>query len=293
MFTDGSWQSENSEVLAQMNPHINAHDKAWNSPTTLYIARKLHEISNGQRLRVLDLGCGDGTTMEYLLDYGHEICGYDLPRRAEVLRRRMSKHFEDSYDDRVRIANDEQTIPFDSGSFHIIYANSVFEHVRFLERIMSECARVLVPSGVLLTNFALVTQPIGGHMRAPYAHLIPPGRARVRYLQLLYRLGLIHDARSHRLSALKSAIRRDAYLRDRCYYRSMKEIVSEAKTCFECVELDTGELIRAKLDMMALDNSAANRWLARVIGPLQGDIANFLVAYLRDAAFIIRSPKVR
>ena len=230
--------------------------------------------------------------MEYLLDYRHDLYGCDLPRRAEALRSRMQNYFEDSFDDHLRIANDEETIPFDSGSFHIIYANQVFEHVRFFEQIMSECARVLVPSGILLANFPLVTQPFGGHMKAPYAHLIPPGQARVRYLQLFYRLGLVHDERSNRRSALDSAVSRDAYLRDQCFHRSMKEVLRIGKTYFKSVELDTGGLIRAKLDMMAVDNSAAHRWLARLIKPLLGNKAEFLVTYLRDAAFMFNNPKI-
>ena len=72
----------------------------------------------------------------------------------------------------------------------------------------------------------------------------------------------------------------------------MREVVRVAKTCFESVELDTGELIRAKLDMMAIDKSAAKKRLARLGRPLQGNIANSLVAHVRVPAFVIKNPKL-
>lgn len=41
-------------------------DQDWNSATTLYIARRLEEIALGRRIRVLDMGCGEGTTLDLL-----------------------------------------------------------------------------------------------------------------------------------------------------------------------------------------------------------------------------------
>ena len=65
----------------------------------------------------------------------------------------MKSHFGDSYDAHIRFATDDKTIPFSDNSFDIIYANSVFEHLKHIDDIVSECARVLKPGGILLPNF--------------------------------------------------------------------------------------------------------------------------------------------
>ena len=271
-----------------MCPLIGANEKPWNSPTTLYIARRLQEISNGQTVRVLDLGCGDGTMIEQLLNYGYELYGYDLPSRSEQLRKRLLKVFGTSYHDHIRIADSERSIPFEDACFDIIYANSVFEHVRFLDNIVSECARVLKPTGVLLTNFMLANGIVGDHIHAPFAHFMPRGRMRVRYLQLSYGLGLFPKRRGK--SALESAVIQDNYMQEHCHYYFMGDVVATANTYFRSCQTETGDLIRAKLDMMAINEKATSRWAAGFLHKFEGRIVNYLATYLRCAAFIMKNP---
>src|SRR6516162_7020814 len=97
-------------VGMQPLPEINAAERAWNSATTLYIARKLQEIAAGQRLHVLGMGCGEGTVISSLIDYGHVLHGFDLPDRAEALRTNMKLHFGGEYASRIRIMQDERRI---------------------------------------------------------------------------------------------------------------------------------------------------------------------------------------
>ena len=61
---------------------IKAIDKQWDSTMALYIVRRLQEIAGGQRIAVLDVGCGAGGMLEYLLGYG-----YDLYGRSGCLKR--------------------------------------------------------------------------------------------------------------------------------------------------------------------------------------------------------------
>src|SRR5919202_1662471 len=173
---------------------IGADEKNWNSATTLYIARRLQEISNGRRIAVLDMGCGDGRTLGYLLDYGYDLNGYELvyyeDRYNETRRGRLGPYFGDSYDAHIKITGSERTIPFDDNSFDVVYSNQVFEHVRFLDKMLSECARVLKPGGTLLATFPLATDPVEVHYKIPFAHWIPPGELRIKYLRLYVALGL-------------------------------------------------------------------------------------------------------
>ncbi len=169
---------------------VSASDRPWNSATTLFIARQLSAIGNGRPLKVLDLGCGDGAALELLADVGHDVYGYELAYRGASLRRRLGHRLGAEFEDRVRIAPDERTIPFDDHSFDVVCANQVFEHVRFFDRIISECARVLRPGGSLVSLFPLATDPIEPHLRIPFAHWLPPGRFRRAYFWPFYALRL-------------------------------------------------------------------------------------------------------
>jgi 2-polyprenyl-3-methyl-5-hydroxy-6-metoxy-1,4-benzoquinol methylase len=64
---------------------IGVSDRRWNSPTTLYIARRLEELAQGRQIAVLDMACGDGRTMEHLVAYGSDLFGYDLVRTDDEL----------------------------------------------------------------------------------------------------------------------------------------------------------------------------------------------------------------
>jgi len=64
---------------------LKATDKDWNSATTLHVARRLEEIASGRRIKALDMGCGEGTVLDHLLDMGLDLYGYDFPYREESL----------------------------------------------------------------------------------------------------------------------------------------------------------------------------------------------------------------
>lgn len=271
---------------------IKATEKRWNSPTTLYIARRLQEIADGRQISVLDMGCGDGRTLEYLLDYGHDLYGYELTfyedHYDEARRKRLLPHFGDSYDERIKITKSEREIPFDDDSFDVIYANQVFEHVRFFDKMVFEAARALRPGGVFLTIFPLATYPVEAHSRIPFAHWLPPGGLRVRYLQLCCALGLYTKEGQ---SALETAIDLDRWLRDETYYRFMNEVGSVSKYYFESCEIETGALIRAKIDLMMAGKETGGTKLGALAQLLDSDKFRSCVTHLYNATFCMRNPR--
>jgi SAM-dependent methyltransferase len=272
---------------------ISATDKPWNSATTLYIARKLEELAvatPNRKLDVLDLGCGEGTVMEQLFDYNYELYGYDLGERTDVLRTRFGPRFQNTFDDHIRIAPDERSIPFANQSFDVIYANQVFEHIKFLDRIYAECARVLRPGGVLITLFPLATYPVELHAKIPFAHWIPPGRVRIAYLQFFYALGL--RPRWQGTSAHESAVHWDETLRKICYYRFMNEIQDLSEYYFENWQLDTASYIRAKVDLLNANPSAMRRKMGALLGACEGPTLDYLITHLFGAVFVLKSPRL-
>jgi SAM-dependent methyltransferase len=276
---------------------VKATDKQWDTANSLYIARRLQEIAGGRRIAVLDMGCGDGKILEYLLDYGYDLYGYDLASSNEALKKRLGPYFGDSYDEHLKITPSDRTIPFDDNSFDVVYSNQVFEHVRFFEKMMSECARVLKPGGILLANFPLATYPIEGHLRVPFAHWIPPGRFRVKYLQLCYASGLFKKMRRENAdrkesrSALEMAIFLDRYLRESTYYRFINEIDAVSKYYFEACELETGAHVRAKIDLLLAGKGAGGANFGAFVRLIDGGTFHALITYLLNAAFCMRNPK--
>ena len=268
---------------------IHAIDKSWNSPTTLYIARRLQTIAKGRALSVLDMGCGDGTIIELLMDYGYDLYGYDFPEMGAYLKNRLSKYFGASYDKHLHIAKNEWTIPFDDDSFDVIYANQVFEHIKFMDRMLQECTRVLKPKGILLANFPLATRPVETHLGIPFAHWLPPGHCRVKYLSLFYTLGI--RSKSKGMSAMETAIKQDLYLKERTFYRFMNEILSLFAFHFGSFQCETDVLINSKLDLMKIDKNPMNRWFGAFLGHLRGNGFYSLVTHLVNSAFYMSYPK--
>ena len=275
---------------------IKATDKQWNSATTLYIARRLQEIADGRRIAVLDIGCGDGKVLEYLFDYGYDLYGYELAYYDDVYREarreRLLPYFGDSYDEHIKVTESERAIPFDDNSFDVVYANQVFEHVRFLDKMLSECARVLKPGGTLLATFPLATDPVEVHYKIPFAHWIPPGELRIKYLRLYVALGLFkRKGKRKEYSALETAVDLDKCLQEDTYYRFMDEIASLSRYYFESCEIETGAFVRAKIDLLMAGQGTGGAKLGTLMRLLDGSKLHSCVTHLLNAAFCMRNPR--
>ena len=95
----------------------------------------------GRGKRVLDLGCRSGAFTRHFLE-GNEVVGLDVDRVA------LEKAAELGIEPVV--ANVEEPLPFDDGSFDVVVAGELFEHLRFPEAVVREARRVLRPGAVLV-----------------------------------------------------------------------------------------------------------------------------------------------
>ena len=105
-------------------------------------------MPKGRGGRVLDLGTGNGAFAKRLAEHlgADELVGVEfLSQKAEAARRRGIDVLE---------ADLELPLPLDDGSFDVINANQVIEHVRSTDVVLSEICRLLAPGGVacLSTN---------------------------------------------------------------------------------------------------------------------------------------------
>lgn len=105
-----------------------------------YIDREIGRV-DGQPWRVLDLGCGSGSSVDFFRgrDPGVQWVGLDVPGSREAKeRQRTDARFE---------TFDGVSIPFDGGSFDLVYCKQVLEHVRHPGPLLTDVRRVLAPGG--------------------------------------------------------------------------------------------------------------------------------------------------
>lgn len=122
---------------------------------------------------VLDLGAGAGI-IEAMNFKGraHLICGVDLDRRV----------VDNPFLDEGRVA-DAGKVPYDDGSFDLVFSDNVFEHLDQPAEVFAEIARVLKPGGRVLFK-----TPNKSHYMPLIARLTP-----LRFHQFINRLRGRHE----------------------------------------------------------------------------------------------------
>lgn len=103
-----------------------------------YIDREIGR-PHGRPWRVLDLGCGSGSSVDYFRarDPAVEWIGLDVPDSPEA-GTRTDAPFQ---------TFDGVSIPFGDGSFDLVYCKQVLEHVRHPNPLLDEVHRILTAGG--------------------------------------------------------------------------------------------------------------------------------------------------
>lgn len=94
-------------------------------------------------LRVLDAGCGEGYGTDMLASKASRTVGIDLD--AEIVRRAAAVYPRARFQPANLVS-----LPFSDGSFDAVVSLQVIEHLHTPLEFLAECARVLVPGGLLI-----------------------------------------------------------------------------------------------------------------------------------------------
>lgn len=197
-------------------------DKSPGSGQYVKVLRTLadlgHETAPGSK--ILDFGCGDGIGVAFMRERGFEGYGCDLRlRETEAIAVLAARGI-------VRpIATEPYRLPFDDGSFDVVFSCQVLEHVLDYRAALGEMKRVLRPRGVGLHIFPSRYRPVESHFHVPLAGVYHP----YWYLLLWARLG-IRSARQKGMSAEETARYNYTALRERTNYlpkRAISSYVSE------------------------------------------------------------------
>jgi 2-polyprenyl-6-hydroxyphenyl methylase/3-demethylubiquinone-9 3-methyltransferase len=97
--------------------------------------------------RALDIGCGAGFIAEELAAAGFAVTGID-PSRVAIEAART--HAAQAGLDIEYLVGAGEELPFADAAFDLAFCCDVLEHVRDLDRVVAETARVLEPGGLYL-----------------------------------------------------------------------------------------------------------------------------------------------
>jgi SAM-dependent methyltransferase len=120
------------------------------------LAFLLAEVRRGDR--ALDLGCGDGRFTAELARAGAAVVGVEVAQSAVDRARAREPDLD------FQLAPVDGPLGFEDGSFDLVWASEVIEHIADTARWLSEVRRVLAPGGRLL-----LTTPSHGRIRVALA----------------------------------------------------------------------------------------------------------------------------
>jgi 2-polyprenyl-3-methyl-5-hydroxy-6-metoxy-1,4-benzoquinol methylase len=113
-----------------------------------YIAPKLLELlGTGRRLRILDLGCGNGSLSHLISTRGHEVVGVDQSESGIALAQR---HFPDCQFLQASIYSFSHE--HFEGTFDVVTSVEVIEHLLYPRELVRVAKKMLKPNGRLMLS---------------------------------------------------------------------------------------------------------------------------------------------
>jgi SAM-dependent methyltransferase len=157
-------------------------------------------------LRILDIGCGDGTLVDYLQrtlsadhpDLDVEVFGFDVtdqghnePSQRSHALDSLTKRLPDiNWTQRIATIAADDEWPYADGRFDVAVSNQVLEHVGDLRHFLRNLKRVVRVDGLTLHLLPLANCIMEGHVKVPFAHWIRGFDQRVGYISALSRVGI-------------------------------------------------------------------------------------------------------
>ncbi len=99
--------------------------------------------------KTLDIGCGGGLLAEEFARMGCDVTGLDPSEKSLEAAREHAAQSGLTIEYRL---GEGERLPFEDGTFDIVYCCDVLEHVNDLRQVISETGRVLKPGAVYLYN---------------------------------------------------------------------------------------------------------------------------------------------
>ena len=167
-------------------------------------------------------------------------------------------------DGKVKEIRDDR-LDWPDGYFDVIISDQVLEHVEDLEKVVSECARVLAPGGTMLHQYPAKEVIREAHIGTPWAHRLK-GSVRTSSIVAASYMNMGKHRRPNE-SRLDWARRMGTWIDTYCSYRARDEVEA-------CIR-SYGFLVQHDEFRYCLDRAQSRPTLRRMIG-LSDDFSSWL-----------------
>lgn len=170
------------------------------------IATVLAARNDPAPVRILDVGCGSGSLIEFLQSslsrelpgLAFEIHGFDVTDSrvqkadffAGTMQRLAASHGGIDWGSRLSVITSADEWPYPDDHFDFVVSNQVLEHVRDHARLFAHIARVMRPDGLSAHLFPLADAWIEWHLKMPFAHWFDNADLLEWWIRVASRMGL-------------------------------------------------------------------------------------------------------
>lgn len=220
-----------------------------------------------RRIRVLDVGCGDGALLAYmhsafaevlpdleLVAHGLEVLdhGVQPPGFFELTLRKLSQLVPQvSWQNRLHAASTASAWPLADESFDVVVSNQVGEHAADHERFFAEVARTLGTEGFSVHLFPMGRYLFEGHLGLPLVHWISDHDLLRSAIAAASRLGFgkFTEHKNRYGTSVDSFSEAHAdYLAFNTNYTSFRRLTRVLRSCgLRCSRRYTDDLYRSKV----------------------------------------------
>ncbi|MBU1130493.1 class I SAM-dependent methyltransferase [Patescibacteria group bacterium] len=144
-----------------------------------------------KKMKLLDLGCGDGYVGKKILDLGYLLYGLDISKKNVGVCKKIGID--------AKQGDVCKKFPFREKSFDVVFAGEIIEHLYEVDFFLSEINRVLKPNGLLI-----LTTPNLAHLPERWALFRGRSPSRVHPTHKYLKLHIRHFTKDTVFEVLKN-----------------------------------------------------------------------------------------
>ncbi len=200
----------------QMNPAVRSVIEQF--------VREMDPRLPGEKINILDWGCGRGRSVAKLREEGFNAYGVDIDEA--VLHNGYQLYESRNLNPHRLLLKTDQTFQFQDGYFHIVFSEQVLEHVTDLHAVLAEISRLTMQGGIGVHCFPGSKLIIEEHLHMPFVHWLPVNLTRKLAIAFLMMFGC-----GPKESAWPGTIGKGFLFKVNTYYQYLNQ-----RTCYRNVE---------------------------------------------------------